>query len=112
MSEGRVETVRAIYEQWAHGDFRAGTELYDPSVLLILRPEFPDPGAYCGPEEIARYMREDFSPTSTAWRSSARSSSPPETAWSCACISTRPGRRVGRQSQCATTRSGRSGAAP
>jgi len=60
MSEGRVETVRAIYEQWAHGDFRAGTELYDPSVLLILRPEFPDPGAYCGPEEIARYMREDF----------------------------------------------------
>jgi len=29
-------------------------------VLLVLRPEFPDPGVYRGPEEIGRYMREDF----------------------------------------------------
>jgi ketosteroid isomerase-like protein len=60
MSQGRVETVRAMYERWALGDFRAGTELYDPHVLLVLRPEFPEPGAYRGPAEIARYMREDF----------------------------------------------------
>jgi ketosteroid isomerase-like protein len=60
MSQCRVETLRAIYERWALGDFRAGTELYNPQVLLVLRPEFPEPGAYCGPAEIARYMREDF----------------------------------------------------
>jgi ketosteroid isomerase-like protein len=60
MSQKNVELVRRIYERWGHGDFRAGTDLYDPHVLLVLRPEFPDAGAYCGPDEIRRYMREDF----------------------------------------------------
>jgi ketosteroid isomerase-like protein len=60
MSDENVATVRRVYDGWARGDFRAGTELYDPYVLLVLRPEFPDAGAYCGPDEIARYMREDF----------------------------------------------------
>jgi ketosteroid isomerase-like protein len=35
-------------------------ELYDPYVVLVLRPEFPDAKAYYGPDEIRRYMREDF----------------------------------------------------
>jgi ketosteroid isomerase-like protein len=60
MSQENVEVVRQIYARWSRGDFRAGTELYDPYVLLVLRPEFPDAGAYCGPDEIRRYMREDF----------------------------------------------------
>jgi ketosteroid isomerase-like protein len=60
MSQENVETLRQIYERWGRGDFRAGTELYDPNVLLVLRPEFPDAGVYRGPEEIGRYMREDF----------------------------------------------------
>jgi ketosteroid isomerase-like protein len=60
MSRNNVEIVRQIYERWGRGDFRAGVELYDPYVLFVLRPEFPDPGAYCGPDEIRKYMREDF----------------------------------------------------
>ena len=60
MSQKNVEIVRQVYEQWGRGDFRAGIELYDPYVLLVLRPEFPDARAYCGPDEIRRYMREDF----------------------------------------------------
>jgi ketosteroid isomerase-like protein len=60
MSRQNVELVRQIYERWGRGDFRAGTELYDPYVLLVLRPEFPDARAYCGPNEIRRYMRGDF----------------------------------------------------
>jgi ketosteroid isomerase-like protein len=59
MSEN-VEIVRQIYERWGRGDFRAGVEHYDPYILLVLRPEFPDARAYCGPDEIRRYMREDF----------------------------------------------------
>lgn len=55
-----MEIVRGIYERWGRGDFRAGVELYDPYVQLILRPDFPDSGAYHGPEEIGKYMREDF----------------------------------------------------
>lgn len=55
-----VEVVRRIYERWSQGDFRAGTDLYDPYILLVLRPEFPEAGTYLGLEEIGRYMREDF----------------------------------------------------
>ena len=57
MSQRTVEIVRQIYERWGRGDFRAGVELFDPYVLLVLRPEFPDAGAYRGPDEIRRYMR-------------------------------------------------------
>jgi len=60
MSEERVETVRRIYAAWGRGDFKPGTELYDPNVLLVLRPEFPDPGTYLGLEEIGGYMRKYF----------------------------------------------------
>jgi ketosteroid isomerase-like protein len=60
MPQDNVETVRRIYDRWGRGDFRAGMDLYDPHVLLVLRPEFPEAGAYCGPDEIRRYMRDDF----------------------------------------------------
>ena len=60
MSRENLETVRRIYDAWGRGDFRAGTELYDREILLVLRPEFPEAGAYHGPEEIRKYMREDF----------------------------------------------------
>ena len=60
MSQRNVETVRHIYERWGRGDFRAGTELYDANILLVLRLEFPEAGTYLGPEAIRRYMREDF----------------------------------------------------
>jgi ketosteroid isomerase-like protein len=52
-----ADVVRAIYDEWGRGNFRAGTELYDPHVMLVLRPEFPDAGAYVGPEEVRGYMR-------------------------------------------------------
>ena len=57
VSEKNVEIVRQVYDRWARGDFRAGTELFDPWVVLVLRPEFPDAGAYLGPEKISGYMR-------------------------------------------------------
>jgi ketosteroid isomerase-like protein len=60
MSQRHVEFLRGVYEHWGRGDFRAGSEMFDPEVALVLRPEFPDPGAYRGPEEIRRYMREHF----------------------------------------------------
>ena len=52
-----MEIVRRVYEGWARGDFRAGTELFDPWVVLVLRPEFPDTGASLGLEGIRGYMR-------------------------------------------------------
>jgi ketosteroid isomerase-like protein len=60
MSHHKVEVVRRIYESWGRGDFRAGTDLCDPAIELVLRPEFPDAGVYRGPGEIEKYMRQDF----------------------------------------------------
>ena len=58
MTTDRVETMRRIYEEWGRGNFRAGTELFDPNVVLVLNPDFPEPGAYVGLEQISEYMRD------------------------------------------------------
>jgi ketosteroid isomerase-like protein len=61
MSQENVEIIRCIYGEWGRGNFREGTELYDPHVLLVVRPEFGlASGVYCGPDEVARYMKEIF----------------------------------------------------
>jgi ketosteroid isomerase-like protein len=57
MSQANVEIVRRIYGEWGRGRFRAGADFFDRWVVLVLRPEFPDAGAYLGPEEIRGYMR-------------------------------------------------------
>jgi ketosteroid isomerase-like protein len=65
MSQENVEIVRRIYGEWGRGNFREGAELYDPHVLLVVRPEFglaSGEGVYCGRDEVARYMREIFLP--------------------------------------------------
>jgi ketosteroid isomerase-like protein len=61
MSPGNVEVVRAIYAEWAKGNFRAGTDLFDRHVVLVLRADFPDAGTYVGRDEIRAYMRQFLS---------------------------------------------------
>ena len=62
MSQENVETVRAIYDRWSEGDFTASVAVFDPHVVLVLRPDFgpesPDTGVYHGQEAIAAYTRE------------------------------------------------------
>ena len=60
MSEKNVEIIRRIYDGWGRGDFNEGVDLYDRYVLLVLRPEFPDPGPYLGQMAIRGYMRGQF----------------------------------------------------
>jgi ketosteroid isomerase-like protein len=57
MSQVNVEVVRAIYEEWRTGNFRAGVRLYDPFALLVQSAEFPDSGAYLGTQAITEHMR-------------------------------------------------------
>ena len=57
MAEENVEILRRIYADWAEGNFASGTELYDEHLVLVLRPEFMDAGAYSGMREMQRYMR-------------------------------------------------------
>jgi ketosteroid isomerase-like protein len=42
MARDQVEALRAVYDEWARGNFRAGQDLWDPDVVFSLRPEFPD----------------------------------------------------------------------
>jgi ketosteroid isomerase-like protein len=62
MSQENVEAVQAVFERWSEGDFRASVDLFDPHVVLVLRPEFPDAGAYLGPEGVAAYTRSLLEP--------------------------------------------------
>ena len=62
MSQENIETVRAVFDRWSEGDLRASVELFDPHVVLVLRPEFPDAGAYLGPEGVAAYTRSLLEP--------------------------------------------------
>jgi ketosteroid isomerase-like protein len=62
MPEENVEAVRRVYERWRDGDFYAMVEVFDPHVLLVMRPEFPDAGTYLGVEGIADYMRQFLEP--------------------------------------------------
>ena len=62
VSEQGVEIVRGIYDRWREGNFRAPTEVFDPDVLFILRPGFPDAGRYLGVERLADYTRGFLEP--------------------------------------------------
>jgi ketosteroid isomerase-like protein len=55
--ERNAGVVRGIYAEWGKGNFRAGTDLYDAHILLVIRDDFPDAGVYVGPDEVRGYMR-------------------------------------------------------
>ena len=57
MSGENVEALRAVYEEWGTGNFRAGVDLYDPDVVFVQGAGFPESGAYHGREGIREYMR-------------------------------------------------------
>ncbi len=68
MSQEKVEIVRAIYDEYGRGNFRAGVDLYDPDVLLVTRPDLPDADRVVGVEGIAAYMRGYLdSATNVTW---------------------------------------------
>jgi ketosteroid isomerase-like protein len=65
MSEENVEAIRAVYERFSDGDFRASMDLLDPLVLFVLPPGFPDSGTYLGTASVAEYTRGFLEPWST-----------------------------------------------
>jgi ketosteroid isomerase-like protein len=62
MGRESVESIRRVYERWAEGDFRSAVELFDPFVLFVMRPEFPDAGTYLGPDGVGEYMHGFLEP--------------------------------------------------
>jgi ketosteroid isomerase-like protein len=65
MSHENVERIRAVYERFSEGDFRASVDLLDPHVVLVLHPDFAPSlfsaaheGALYGTEAIAAYTRD------------------------------------------------------
>ena len=62
MSEENLEAVRRVYERWSEGDFYGSVDGFDPHMLLVMRPEFPDAGTYLGIEDIRDYTRHFLEP--------------------------------------------------
>ncbi len=61
MSEANVEIIESIYARWGEGDFRA-TDFFDPLIVFVMRPEFPDAGTYFGTDRVGEYMRGFLEP--------------------------------------------------
>jgi ketosteroid isomerase-like protein len=62
MSQETVEQVRAIYDATSKGDFRTSLDLFDPHVVLVLGPDFPDAGMHSGIEAVSAYTRALLEP--------------------------------------------------
>ena len=56
MSQENVDAVRAVYHEWAKGNYRAVVDLYDPLVLFVAHPSQPEAGHYLGIDAIRDYM--------------------------------------------------------
>jgi hypothetical protein len=53
MSEENVEAVRAIYERFSEGDFRASVDLFDRHLLYLMMPDAPEAEDFVGVEAVA-----------------------------------------------------------
>ena len=62
MSQENVEIVRAVYDEWAKGNFRAGGDLWDSRVVFVPVAELPDAGDYFGLEGVTTFMRAFLQP--------------------------------------------------
>jgi ketosteroid isomerase-like protein len=62
VSQENVETIRGVYARWSDGDFQGQRDLFDPLILFVIRPEFPNPGTYLGIERVAEYTRSLLEP--------------------------------------------------
>jgi ketosteroid isomerase-like protein len=62
VSRENVEIVRAIFARRREGDFKSHMEVLDPHLVFVLRPEFPDAGAYFGTDAVADYTRGFLEP--------------------------------------------------
>ncbi len=60
MSEENVEAVRAIYERFSEGDFRASVDLFDRHIVFLMMPDAPDAEVYVGVEAVAATTRGLF----------------------------------------------------
>jgi ketosteroid isomerase-like protein len=56
MSQENVEAVERILAEWAAGDFGAAIGDFDPHIVLVVRPSFPEHGVFLGPDGIRDYM--------------------------------------------------------
>ena len=62
MSPENMDALHDLYRRWSAGDFRAAPDLFDANFLFVMRPEFPDAGAYLGLERLGEYMAHFLEP--------------------------------------------------
>ena len=62
MSLENVEAVRAVYAEWAEGNFGAGVELHDPLIVFVAHPHQPEAGHYFGKEGLREFMSAYLEP--------------------------------------------------
>ena len=58
MSQENVEIVEAALEAWNAGDMDALREMYDPTVILRMPDDWPEPGPFVGRDAVMRQVKQ------------------------------------------------------
>jgi ketosteroid isomerase-like protein len=58
----KLEKVRAVLARWGEGDFGSPVDIFDPEIVFVMSPGFPDEGAYYGLEAVQEYTRGFIEP--------------------------------------------------
>ena len=58
MSEQNVEVVRSYVEAWNAGDMDGVRELYDPDVVMVVAPDWPEPGPFVGRDAVMQQLSQ------------------------------------------------------
>ena len=57
MTPDKIETVKRIFRGWAAGDMHAEADAFDPEIVFVVRPDFPEHGVFQGSSGVREYMR-------------------------------------------------------
>jgi ketosteroid isomerase-like protein len=55
-NRGNVEVVQGILAQWAEGNLGAAVDHFDPHVVYVVDPGFPESGVSLGPQGVRDFM--------------------------------------------------------
>jgi ketosteroid isomerase-like protein len=58
MSEENVEIVRDYLRAWNAGDMEGVRELYDPDAVMVVVPDWPEPGPFVGRDAVMQQLSQ------------------------------------------------------
>ena len=58
MSQENIEVVRTYLKLWNAGDMEGVRELYDPGAVMVVTPDWPEPGPFVGRDAVMEQLSQ------------------------------------------------------